>query len=310
MKNTLKNTGKYIVAAGCMALVMSTVTMTSLAASNDQPVSRKSAAEEQLSQKIEDFTTEVTNGMKNSAELKKIFKKAAEKAEKNKQNETESAPVKQAEAAADQGFDHTVHGVGSAEFQYGYTQDFLNSIRSGSSRLYYTAGCKAEADYALGEIVYDYCGLASGGAYYEGRDGDACYLDLIPDQFETLYAAVQSADQQWAQYSSQVASALYSLNLHCTDHEMVEQINDYICDNYSYVLTNQANMPNFMASHVGQCWHYAKLFADMCNSVGIPASKIQNEEHAWDIVTVDGVTYTFDVTWNDTSGNRTAYSWQ
>ncbi|MCF0245931.1 MAG: transglutaminase domain-containing protein [Ileibacterium sp.] len=226
--------------------------------------------------------------------------------------EPEPAPAPApAPAPVDPGFDHYVNaGVIGHEFYYAYTASFLNAIRNGSSVLYYSPGDDAQADYSLGEIVYDYCGLSSGGAYYTGHDANGTYLEIAPLEFSNLYQSVLNADAQWAAYPSQVAAALYSLDLHCTDREMVDQINNYICAHYDYLITDMANMPSFMNTGLGQCWHYAKLFADMCNAVGIPAWKVENAEHAWDNVIVDGVTYTFDPTYNDTSGQWTAYSWQ
>lgn len=188
-----------------------------------------------------------------------------------------------------------------------FSDAFLKQIRSGSKYLYFS-GSAASAKKSLSEIVRIYCDLPGKIQFYDVADATGTYLEITEACWPGLKSAVDKADRAWDGYRTYVADSCETLNLNASDASIVDQINDFICENFSYEVTN-SGMPAFLASGKGQCWHYAKLFADMCNSVGIPASKIQNTEHAWNIVTVDHVQYTFDVTYNDTCGNRTLYSW-
>lgn len=193
-----------------------------------------------------------------------------------------------------------VSGVGP-EWKFALTPSFLSQIRSGSSYLYYS-GSDADADWALGEVVYDYCGLNDGGYYYNGSDGNGTYLELTPESAAQLQSAVASADSAWAGYRQGVANALGSINLNVSDETLVQEINAWLCRNCTYVLVDNAYMPYFTATGQGQCYQYAKMFADMCNSVGIPAWKVEGGNHAWDQYQINGQTYTIDPSTNDING--------
>ncbi len=193
-----------------------------------------------------------------------------------------------------------VSGVGP-EWKFALTPSFLSQIRSGSAYLYYS-GSDADADWALGEVVYDYCGLADGGYYYNGADENGAYLELTPESAAQLQSAVASADSAWGGYRQGVANALGSINLTVSDETLVQEIDAWLCRNCTYVLVDNAYMPYFTATGQGQCYQYAKMFADMCNSVGIPAWKVEGGNHAWNQYQINGQTYTIDPTNDDLNG--------
>jgi len=193
------------------------------------------------------------------------------------------------------------------DYMYAYTPIFLNYIRNGQSRLYYS-GDIASADLALGEIVYCYCALQSGGDYYDGQDENGTYLELTPAALSQLQNAVAYADSLASRYPGEIYAILISLDLNVSDYELVNEINAYLTNNYTYVLTNNGQVESLLSSGVGQCYHFAHVFADLCNSFSISASYIANGEHAYDIVCIEGITYTFDPTFNNTS-HSTDYSW-
>lgn len=204
-----------------------------------------------------------------------------------------------------------VHPVDSSfitsDMNGAFSESFLQDIREGRQKLYYS-GSLEEARHSLSEVAYFYCSIPNGVQFYTGSDSRGTYLEITDACWNPLQAAVKTADQAWNSYKAEVREACWSLNLDTSDADLVDQINTYICRNYDYKVTN-SGMPAFISSHLGQCWHYSKMFADMCNTVGIPAEQLENTDHAWNQVTVDGITYTFDVTYNDTSGNWNSYSW-
>lgn len=47
---------------------------------------------------------------------------------------------------------------------------------------------------------------------------------------------------------------------------------------------------------------YAKMFADMCNSAGIPAWKVEGGNHAWAEYQIGSQVYSIDPTSDDLNG--------
>jgi transglutaminase-like putative cysteine protease len=219
------------------------------------------------------------------------------------------------EAAVDtvvsKGYSHSVNTSGLSsntfDFIYSLTPTFLSYIRAGQAKLYYSCDATT-ADYALGEVVYLYCNLSSGGSYYDGYDEYGTFLELTPSALSQLQSAVAAADANYGSYRSQVANILYSLDLTTNDYELVNQINAYLTNNFTYEITGNGQVSSMITTGKGQCYHFAHLFADLCNSVGISCSYVGTADHAYNIVTVDGISYRFDPTYNNTS-HSTAYSW-
>ena len=192
------------------------------------------------------------------------------------------------------------------KFTYPYTERFLNTILSGSKKFYYKLGDLIDADSSLHELVYDYCGLEKLGEYLLCNDENGKYLQLTEEVYVQISSVVLSPNSKHNNYKKWIENALYSMNLYCDDYTMVNQIQQYICNNYSYLVTN-ASIYNFVETKTGQCWHYANLFKDMCNAVGIPTYYVEGMAngggHAWNYVVIDGNSYWFDVTWNDYLGS-------
>lgn len=114
-------------------------------------------------------------------------------------------------------------------------------------------------------------------------------------------------------YKNVIKNALYSMNRDCSDKEMIEQINQWICDNLEYEITYGDLYKLFDEyEYKGQCYHYARLFKDMCNAVGINMKIyhgwINKEEgHSWNYCEINNIVYYFDVTWNDSNDVYNAY---
>lgn len=116
-------------------------------------------------------------------------------------------------------------------------------------------------------------------------------------------------------YRNEINNALSSMNLYCSNDEMIRQINKYICENYSYKVVNGSSL-DMTENYEGQCMHYALLFNNMCAAVGIDMDYVtgqaKNGYHAWSRATFDGKMYYFDATWNDPIGSNTVrekYLW-
>ena len=109
-------------------------------------------------------------------------------------------------------------------------------------------------------------------------------------------------------YRNEIKNALSSMNLYCSNDDMIRQINEYICETYSYKVINGSSF-DMINNYEGQCMHYALLFNNMCAAVGIDMDYVSGEaiggHHGWNRGTFDGQIYYFDITWNDPLGTDT-----
>ena len=145
--------------------------------------------------------------------------------------------------------------------------------------------------------------LCSGKAYpeigyYDIENGSKTYI-ANPDP---EYAG------KLTRYRNEIKNALSSMNLYCSNDDMIRQINEYICNTYSYKVINGSSF-DMINNYEGQCMHYAFLFNNMCAAVGIDMDYVTgdavNGYHAWNRGTFDGKIYYFDITWNDPLGTDT-----
>ena len=145
--------------------------------------------------------------------------------------------------------------------------------------------------------------LCSGSAYpsigyYDIENGSKTYI-VNPDP---EYAG------KLTRYRNEIKNALSSMNLYCSNDEMIRQINEYMCNTYSYKVINGSSF-DMIDNYEGQCMHYALLFNNMCAAVGIDMDYVSGEavggHHGWNRGTFDGQIYYFDITWNDPLGTDT-----
>lgn len=129
-------------------------------------------------------------------------------------------------------------------------------------------------------------------------------IEVTIVQFDSAKKYYQKQQNKLSTYKTQVYNALSKMNLYTTQEDMAQQINNYIVKNFSYKLINIIDVPYFMQNKQGKCWHYAMLFRDMCKAVGLNVRYIEGyaygEYHAWNSIIINGETYYFDTTLNDT----------
>ena len=137
------------------------------------------------------------------------------------------------------------------------------------------------------------------------QDEGGRYLLISEDYFSAVKNRLIEKQNTYVKdrtiYRDTIIKALKGMDLVCSDKEMVNQINDWICKKISYKITNGKHYEVFSVyNYKGQCYHYAMLFNDMCRAVGIKSSYIDGDSiagyHAWNSVTIDGVIYYFDST--------------
>lgn len=209
---------------------------------------------------------------------------------------------------------HTVntHGIfRNYSFNEKYTQYIYDKIQNGEKDfLVPNATNWDEVIASKNEYcreVLDYHFYLS--SYKRGEDEFGIHYKIDYDEAQDYKARSQ---EKISSYRSFIANALNTMNLNCTDAEMVQQINNYIVKHFSYKLYEESystyGVKTFVETKRGKCWHYAILFRDMCKAVGIHAGYVEGYAyggfHAWNYVYIDGDKYWFDPTFNDTIGNN------
>lgn len=95
-----------------------------------------------------------------------------------------------------------------------------------------------------------------------------------------------------------------------TDMEKITAVHDYLVIHTAYDLvayqtntspigrnTYHADGPILYGT--GVCQGYAEAFKVYMDLLGIPCRVVSNTNHAWDRVTINGIEYDIDVTWDD-----------
>lgn len=197
-------------------------------------------------------------------------------------------------------------------------------LNSSDGKIYFVdSGSFATVDISVlteGYLSYQYDNLF----VYDDKgvitytDSNGSYIQIIPERLDSIKQAIKQKERDFSEhrtiYKNTISKALKSMNLYCSDVEMVNQINDWIINKLSYQITNNGNYWEIFSvnNSKGQCMHYSLLFKDMCKAVGINVTcevgTARGERHAWNAVTIDGKKYCFDVTWNDSKPKNT-WTW-
>lgn len=98
-----------------------------------------------------------------------------------------------------------------------------------------------------------------------------------------------------------------------TEYESVKTVHDYICESvtYDYAYKNYLDLEGFRDGTM-VCNGYSMAMFNLLTNMGIDCrivtgmanSKDGTENHAWNVVKVDGEWYNIDATWDDSDNNR------
>lgn len=80
--------------------------------------------------------------------------------------------------------------------------------------------------------------------------------------------------------------------------EMADKLAEYLSSYATYDYSYNSSR-SFIAQHTGVCHNYSVTFNALCRMVGLDSHYIVNwgDNHAWNVVTIGGVDYYYDVTW-------------
>ena len=115
-----------------------------------------------------------------------------------------------------------------------------------------------------------------------------------------------------SQFESRVQDFLGYLNPDMSDYEKVKTLHDMLAINVDYVsgAANSHNAYGALVEKKAVCEGYAESLQYLLQRVGIPSIEVfgygisnvatgKGENHAWNIVFIDGVPYLIDLTWDD-----------
>ncbi|MBQ2639793.1 MAG: hypothetical protein IJF92_03425 [Bacilli bacterium] len=113
-------------------------------------------------------------------------------------------------------------------------------------------------------------------------------------------------------FDSKVNYIVNNASRYNTIYEKELYVHDYLIKTIAYDKNSSYNQTAYSALVNGKtvCAGYAKAFQYIMSKLGIPTyyvtGRSQGEEHAWNIIRLDGY-YNVDVTWDDTSGGNYRY---
>lgn len=145
-------------------------------------------------------------------------------------------------------------------------------------------------------IDYDYCAVA-------GR------VRIYPDVIRKLLEINRRVDKGLADIVETNHFNAPNLN----DFDKARLIHNYVCKkmHYCHEFDAKGNHKHIYAGFedlvFGDCCvcnGYSRLYAELCDRVGIDCICVVNETHEWNKVTIDGTAYYVDCTWDD--GNNIA----
>lgn len=188
-----------------------------------------------------------------------------------------------------------------------YGQMYANAENASASFAPEVQVSKDQVNTVFEAVFYDHpelFWLDTGYSYRYTDDGKIVEIDLkfneTANDLENAKAAFNNAAQaiitQAKQYPDAVSQERY--------------VHDAIIDETDYDLNASLNQSAYSAlvNHSTVCAGYAKAFQYIMDQLGIPAYYVtgtsENEDHAWNIVVINGVNTNVDLTWDDTSGER------
>ena len=166
---------------------------------------------------------------------------------------------------------------------------------------------ESEISDVINAVYFDHPGyfwLDTSYKYYLDDEGLVARVEL---EFNIPSDKIKAAKKKFNKAAKIVLKEAKKLE---SDGEKEKYAHDYLLDNVSYVDDSNLNQSAYSAL-VGKesvCAGYARAFQYLLIKLGIPCytcvGEANGEDHAWNIVIIDGIAYNVDVAWDDPeSGN-------
>lgn len=219
----------------------------------------------------------------------------------------------------------TSKGVSGSGYTFDGTYDIYYSLLSDEEKILYAqmvANIEASNDAFTPEVhnlyesnivnVYtavlfdhpEYFWLDTSYSYKYLEDGTIVEVDL---KYNDLY---NDLENNKALFNEQCQNIINIANQYSSSYDKEKVVHDTLIDLISYDLNASYNQTSFSAlvNHSTVCAGYAKSFQYIMKQLGIPCYYVtgtsEGEDHAWNIVYLDGVWKNVDVTWDDNEYNR------
>ncbi len=126
-----------------------------------------------------------------------------------------------------------------------------------------------------------------------------------------VYCSGQSsgdtARSSYAAVNSRISSVVSSASAYSSQYEKIKFFAEYLCDNVTYDQAAAAsgegdncwNAYGALINGSCVCEGYAEAFKLLCDAVSVPCILAVSSNHEWNLVYMDGIWYTVDVTWMD-----------
>ncbi len=125
----------------------------------------------------------------------------------------------------------------------------------------------------------------------------------------TFYTLSEHADEYREKFEAAADEIIAGAQLLETDFEKEKYVHDAVIDLAEYDLEASFSQSAFSAlvNHKTVCAGYAKAFQYIMNRLSVPcyyAAGTAEEDHAWNIVMLEGEYYNVDLTWDDCEEGR------
>lgn len=218
-----------------------------------------------------------------------------------------------------------------------YTDDFdkaVDQLRDELAKREYYSEIRYASKKEQDEAIYDR--LMSAAQEHTGipYEGDYIRWNIYQNNIKTSYFEVDNeyyymfqvtayymtSKEQENEYKTKAAKVINSFNFtpETSSYEKVKTIYEYICKNVSYDYSHiddkeyylQYTAYSALINKKAVCQGFANLFYYLCLSAGVDCRIItgisHGENHAWNIVCINGEYYNVDSTW-DSFNNEKEY---
>lgn len=148
-----------------------------------------------------------------------------------------------------------------------------------------------------------------GASYSNAPDGDN--MAFVKPHYSFTGDALTAARSA---YDAAVAKALSGITADMSDYEKELYLHDYLAKHVDYTDTGYNAHTAYGALVEGKavCEGYARAFQQLLTLAGIPSYVVSGrgryEDHAWNLVKIDGAYYYVDLTWDD-KGDEPLYAY-
>jgi Transglutaminase-like superfamily. len=129
----------------------------------------------------------------------------------------------------------------------------------------------------------------------------------------TFNETADNIDAAKQAFDANVDAIVAGAEAYDSDYDKEKYVHDALIESTEYQSDSALNQSAYSAivNHSTVCAGYAKSFQYLMQKLGIPCYYVigtsEGEDHAWNIVLIDGSFYNVDVTWDDCSSDNDPY---